>query len=119
MVEPIGLVPFVPSGSGFAKSRHLFRTLGFEELWANDGFAGFQYGPAKFILQNMDEPAFAGNYTLKIEVSDLDAWWVEVQQKKLDQQFPGFGMKPPTDYPWGREVHFVDFAGVCWHVGQP
>jgi hypothetical protein len=25
---------------------------------------------------------------------------------------------PPTDFAWGREVNFIDLAGVCWHVGQ-
>jgi hypothetical protein len=23
-----------------------------------------------------------------------------------------------VEFPWGREVHFIDLAGVCWHVGQ-
>jgi hypothetical protein len=26
--------------------------------------------------------------------------------------------KRPTDFPWGREVHIIDPAGVCWHVRQ-
>jgi hypothetical protein len=34
-------------------------------------------------------------------------------------RFSGFRLKPPTDFPWGREVHFIDLAGVCWHVGAP
>jgi hypothetical protein len=32
--------------------------------------------------------------------------------------FPQFRIKPPADFPWGREVNFIDLAGVCWHVGQ-
>ncbi len=119
MIEPIGLVPFVPGGSDFTKSRELFLELGFQELWENDGYVGFQCGPAKFILQDINEPAFAGNYMLKIEVADLDAWWAEIEPKQFPERFPGFRIKPPTDYPWGREVHFIDLAGVCWHVGRP
>jgi hypothetical protein len=59
MPDPIRLVPFVPGGSDFAKSR------------------------------------------------------------ELPTRFSGFRLKPPTDFPWGREVHFIDLAGVCWHVGTP
>jgi len=34
MAAPITLVPFVPGGADFAKSRELFRALGFEEEWS-------------------------------------------------------------------------------------
>lgn len=67
-MEPVALLPFVPGGKDFERSRALFRELGFEEL---------------------------------------------------PKKFSGFQAKPPTEFPWGREVHFVDLAGVCWHVGLP
>jgi len=50
-------------------------------------------------------------------VPDVDRWWEVVSRKRLEQAYPGFRIKPPTDFPWGREIHFVDLAGVCWHVG--
>ncbi len=53
-----------------------------------------------------------------IRVSDLDRWWEAVSRKRLEEIYPGFRMKPPTDFPWGREVHFIDPAGVCWHVTE-
>ena len=56
---------------------------------------------------------------VKIELSDLDGWWQEVAAKELAHKFSGFQMKPPAEFPWGREVHFIDLAGVCWHVGLP
>jgi len=118
-IEPVGLAPFVPGGSDFAKSRALFRELGFEELWSNDGYVGFQQGRAKFILQDFDDASFAGNLMIKIEVLDLDAWWQTVAGKDLSDRFPGLRLRPPTEFPWGREVHFIDLAGVCWHVGLP
>lgn len=119
MVEPVALLPFVPGGKDFDRSRALFRELGFEELWANGGYAGFRCGAAKFILQDLDEPALAAHLMIKLEVLDLDAWWQEVVAKKLADRFPGLEMKPPTPFPWGQEVHFIDLAGVCWHVGLP
>ncbi len=117
--DPIRLVPFVPGGSDFAKSRELFGELGFEETWSSDGYVGFQSGGAKFILQDLNEPSFASNLMIRIEVQDLEAWWATASAKGLPTRFSGFRLKPPTDFPRGREVHFIDLAGVCWHVGTP
>ena len=117
-IAPSAIVPFVPAGKDFDRSRALFRALGFEEKWESGGYAGFSSGGAQFILQDFDHPAFAGNMMIRIDVPDLDTWWAEIQTKALPEAFPGFRLQPPTGFPWGREVHFIDLAGVCWHVGQ-
>ena len=91
-LRAVSLLPFVPSGKEYDASRQLFRDLGFQEVWESDGYARFRNGPAEFILQKYENQAFAENPTFKI--------------------------KPPADFPWGREVNFIDLAGVCWHVGQ-
>jgi len=119
MADPITLAPFVPGGADFAKSRELFRSLGFEEEWSNEGYVGFRSGGAKFILQDFNEPSFARNLMIRIEVPDLEAWWAITADRDLTARFPGFRLSPPTDFAWGREVHFIDLAGVCWHVGTP
>jgi hypothetical protein len=49
---------------------------------------------------------------------NLDAWWQEVSRRQLPQKYLTLRIRPPTEFPWGREVHIVDLAGVCWHVGQ-
>ena len=112
------LLPFVPSGCDFEASRRLFVELGFEEVWASDGYAGFRNGNARFILQKFDNEEFAGNFMIRLEVPDLDAWWQAVSEKELPKKYPGLRIKPPTHFPWGREVNFIDLAGVCWHVGS-
>jgi hypothetical protein len=99
MIDALGIVPFIPSGADFHRSRDPFRALGFEETWSAD--------------------EFASNLMIRIDVPDLDAWWAETSAKQLESRFPGFRIKPPTAFPWGRESHFIDLAGVCWHVGQP
>lgn len=119
MIEPLALVPFVPGGSDFAASRRLFHELGCQELWDGSGYVGFRWGAAKFILQDYDQPAFASNLMFRLDVPDLDAWWAEIAAKSLAERFAGFRIKPPQAFPWGREVHFIDLAGVCWHVGSP
>ena len=113
------LLPFVPSGSDYETSRRLFADSGFDELWENGGYAGFRNGDAQFILQRYDVKEFAENLMMRLNVADLDAWWQAVSQKSLDEAYPGFRISPPRDFPWGREVNFIDLAGVCWHVGAP
>lgn len=112
------LSPFVPSGAQYEASRRFFAELGFEEEWENSGYAGFRNGNARFILQQFDDQVFAGNFMLTLVVEDLDAWWNEVAARKLEQRYPGVRVKPPAAFPWGREVHLIDLAGVCWHVRQ-
>lgn len=111
------LLPFVPSGPAYDESRRLFQDLGFEETWENDGYAGYRNGPAEFILQRFLDRGFAENFMVRLDVPDLDAWWREVEAKQLATRYPGFRIQPPTEMPWGREVTFIDLAGVCWHVG--
>ena len=115
--SPTALLPFIPGGADFSATRELFRTLGFAEQWDAGDYVGMAWGGAKFILQNFNEPAFAANLMMKLEVPDLDAWWAEIEAKQLPEKFVGFRIKPPTNVPWGREVVFIDLAGVCWHVG--
>ena len=80
MAEAIALVPFVPGGADFVKSRDLFHELGFKEEWSSGGYVGFRSGGAKFILQDFNEPAFAGNLMIKIEVPR------EIEFEKLTQR---------------------------------
>ena len=110
------LLPFVPSGGDFHATRRLFADLGFEELWQSGGLVGFRNGDAQFILQQYDVRSFAENFMITLRVPDLDAWWQEVSQLRLEEKYSGFRIKPPADQPWGREVAFIDLAGVCWHV---
>jgi len=112
------LYPFVPSGPDFGRSLEFFAALGFEKLWQQDGCAGLRFGDAQFLLQDIDVPAWQENQMIVFEVTDLDDYWSEVEAKDLTDSFPGVRMRPPAQFPWGREVHIVDPGGVCWHVRQ-
>src|SRR5882672_6824187 len=114
-LSAVSLLPFVPSGKDYAASRRLFADLGFEERWEHDGYAGFRNGDAQFILQKYDDERFASNFMVRLNVKELDAWWRAVSGKQLEKTYPAFRIKPPADFPWGREVNFTDLAGVCWH----
>ncbi len=116
-LRALSLLPFVPSGEDYDASRRLFADLGFEEVWENNGYAGFRNGDAQFILQKFDVKEFAENFMVRLNVKDLDVWWQAVSHKQLEKSYPRFRINPPAEFPWGREVNFIDLAGVCWHVG--
>jgi hypothetical protein len=112
------LYPFVPSGPAFLTSIDFFAELGFQKLWQHEGLAGLRFGGAYFLLQDIDVPEWQKNQMITFEVDDLDGYWAEIEPKGLAARFPGVRLRPPTDFPWGREVHIVDPGGVCWHVRQ-
>jgi len=112
------LYPFVPSGPQFERSLDFFAALGFEKAWQQDGLAGLRFGGAYFMLQDIDVPEWQKNQMITFEVVDLDAYWAELEPQNLPSRFSGVKLKPPTQFPWGREIHVIDPGGVCWHVRQ-
>lgn len=112
------LYPFVPSGSSYKIAMEFFGVLGFEPVWQHPGIAGLRFGEAYFILQDVDVPEWQKNQMITFEVDDLDTYWSELESKNLETIFPGVKLKPPTLFPWGRELHIIDPGGVCWHVRQ-
>ena len=112
------LYPFVPSGSSFSAALAFLTELGFEKTWEHDGLARMRFASACFILQDIDIPEWQTNQMITFEVDDLDAYWAELGAKDLPGAFTGVRLRPPTDFPWGRELHIVDPGGVCWHVRE-
>ena len=112
------LYPFVPSGPQFMRSIEFFEALGFDKIWQHDRLAGLRSGGAYFLLQEIDVPEWQKNQMITFEVSDLEAYWSELEAKDLASAFPGVKLRPPTQFPWGREIHMIDLGGVCWHVRQ-
>ncbi|HEY7669809.1 MAG TPA: glyoxalase [Hyphomicrobium sp.] len=116
--QATALYPFVPSGPDFETALAFFAELGFETAWRNGGLAGLRYGAAFFMLQKIDVPEWQKNQMITFEVDDLEGYWSEIAAKGLEARYTGVRLKAPTDYPWGREAHIIDPAGVCWHVRE-
>ncbi len=116
--EATKLYPFVPAGADFAASVQFFQALGFEKAWGNQGLTGLRFGSAYFILQDINVPEWQRNQMITFEVRDLEGYWSELNTLNLPNRFPGVKLGAPTDFPWGRELHIIDPAGVCWHVRQ-
>lgn len=112
------LYPFVPSGPQFDRAIDFFAAIGFATQWRDAGLAGLRFGGAYFLLQDIHIPVWQENQMITFEVTDLDAYWSELESQDLPSKFPGVRLNPPTQFPWGREIHFIDLAGVCWHVRQ-
>lgn len=109
------LAPFVPSGPDFDVALAFFADLGFAAAWRSGDIAGLRFDGAYFLLQSIHVPVWQKNQMLIVEVDDLDAYWAEIDALDLPAKYPGVRTKPPTEFPWGREVHIIDPAGVCWH----
>ncbi|MEL7003702.1 MAG: hypothetical protein AAFN93_13350 [Bacteroidota bacterium] len=109
--------PFVPSGKDFKKSKELFLAMGFEIMWESEGYVGFHKDSVSFILQDYENKELAQNLMIQIEVEDLDELWRELEQKEITKKFE-VKLREPTVFPYGREIHFIDIAGVCWHFAE-
>jgi len=116
--QATALYPFVPSGPDYDAALAFFAEIGFETMWKHEGLAGLKFAAAYFMLQDIDVPEWQKNQMITFEVDDLQAYWSEIDAKGLGAKYAGVKTRPPTDFPWGREVHIIDPAGVCWHVRQ-
>ena len=114
------LYPFIPSGSRFEESVEFFTLLGFEKLWENknDGLVALRFGEAQFLLFNTDIQQWQANQIVVYEVDNLEQYYTEVIAGGVREKFPEQTIGSPQDYPWGREVQFVDLGGVFWHVRE-
>jgi hypothetical protein len=112
------LYPFVPSGPAFERSVAFFEAIGFVVTFRAPGLAGLRFGGAFFLLQDIDLLVWQENQMITFEVDDLDGYWSEMEPLGLEAKFPGVKLHPPKVFPWGREIHFLDPGGVCWHVRQ-
>jgi hypothetical protein len=108
------LEPFVPSGSNFEGAKEFFQELGFTINWDAGDYIGFEKDGCKFILQQYDNAAFAGNFMLSVKIDNAEEFWTFVTDKQLPEKF-GIRVAPPVEQPYGKEVNIIDMAGVCWH----
>lgn len=115
-MKALKLYPFVPSGKDYDLALSFFEALGFKKEWGDGQLCGLSMNGAYFLLQNFENREWQQNQMIVIEVDDLDAYWKEISAKELESAFPGVKIKKPTEFPWGREIHIIDPAGVCWHI---
>lgn len=110
------LKAFVPA-LDFALSKRFYMALGMDLLWSTDSLASFRQGPARFLLQDFNAPAFVANFQMHLLVDDADAWWRHAAP--VAERF-GTRCDTPADQPWGmRDFALLDPSGVLWRIGHP
>ncbi len=117
MVKFTGAIPVltavdVPAGVAFWVG-----TLGFEEDFADDGFAGIHRGDVQLFISRTEHQLVADNTSAWVEVLGLDelhAQWSRVLSTDYADA-SGPAMTAVTDTPWGREFAVRDPAGNCVH----
>lgn len=65
-------------------------------------------------MQRYDNKEFAQNLMINMKVSNAEAFWKFMIEKKLSEKF-GIRITEPKQQPYGKEVNMIDLAGVCWH----
>ncbi|HEX2608439.1 MAG TPA: hypothetical protein VHK91_13710 [Flavisolibacter sp.] len=110
----LSLAPFIPSGPDLVLAKRFFQDLGFTLTWDAGDYAGFEKDGCPFILQNYNDKHFAENLMINVRVTDADAFYAGLKDKKLEETY-GIRIMAPTNMPYGREVNVIDPAGVCWH----
>ena len=114
----IALRPFLPA-KDFQVSLSFYEALGFQAEAHGDDLVELHLGTYSFLLQNYYVAEWAGNFMMHVLVSDLDAWWEQIQALDLPSRFSVPSPRPPKAESWGLTVAYViDPSGVLWHFAQ-
>ena len=116
-VDVLDLKTFVPA-KDYGEAKAFYQAIGFQENWANDNLAEYQYGDCRFLLQNFYEPKFAENLMIQLMVSSCDDWWSAIRD--IVESHPNAKAKAPEVQAWGQNVLYLwDPSGVLWHIAEP
>jgi uncharacterized glyoxalase superfamily protein PhnB len=110
---------FVPA-KDFALSKRFYAALGFHPNWEEGDLAEFEIFGARFLLQNLYEPHWAGHFVLWVRVENADAWARFARDVIAKGDFPGARVEGPREESWGFRVTYVwDPSGVLLHFAEP
>ena len=123
-LHPIELKAFLPARD-FELSKQFYQDLGFTLCWGTEGDLAYlhygdhgSHGKIGFLLQRFYVKEFAENLMMHLLVKDVDAWWNDIQEKKIVEKY-GVRAEPPEDRPWQlRDLTLVDPSGVLWRIAQ-
>ena len=108
----------------FEVSKQFYQDVGFTLCWSNSGLAYLHFGPhgehgkAGFLLQDFYVKEFAENLQIHLLVKDVDAWWEQIQAKKISEKY-AVSIGSPEDRDWKmRDFTLVDPSGVLWRIAQ-
>mgnify|MGYP000914050745 CR=1 FL=1 len=110
--------PFIGS-KNFFESKAFYTDLGFQESPIATGFSYFKINHTiGFYLQDAFVEDWINNTQLFIEVEDVEAYYVQVQQLELTKKYSSARLIPIRYTDWGSEFFLHDPAGILWHFGN-
>jgi len=116
-LDALEIKAFVPARD-FELSKRFYEDLGFTVEWLCENLAYLHVGDCAFLLQKFYVKEHADNFMMHLIVSDVDAWWHHVEEKKIASRY-NVKAEPPEDRSWGlRDFVIVDPTGVLWRIGQ-
>lgn len=112
------LIPYIQGGRDFDRSIAFYvQTLGFVQRWRSIDMAILVRDDVEFFLQNYENLAVAEWTMIRVEVTEIDAYYAEVQASGImafavDVTQPS--ITPLADTLWNtREFAVRDWAGCC------
>lgn len=102
----------------FQLSRSFYRDLGFAETVISEKMSLFTSGSIQFYLQDYYVKDWIDNLMILLEVEDVNAYWMGLQQLQLDKNYKGVRLIAPQQNDWGTECMLIDPSGVLWHFAK-
>ena len=102
----------------YETSRSFYRDLGFEEKVISEKMALFTIGGLSFYLQDYYVKDWIENSMILLEVGNVEAYYIFLQQLELDKKYAGIKLIPLQEKEWGNECHLIDPSGVLWHFAD-
>ena len=116
-LNTIELKVFVPA-KDFELSKQFYQDIGFTLASDTDGIAYFHHENVSFLLQNFYMKELAENFMMHLLVENVDAWWKEIQERKISEKY-GVKILPPEQRPWRmRDFVHLDPSGVLWRIAE-
>lgn len=116
-LKTIELKAFVPARD-FELSKRFYQDIGFILASDSNGIAYFHHENVSFLLQNFYVKELAENFMMHLLVENVDAWWANIQERKIAEKY-GVRILPPEQRPWTmRDFVLVDPSGVLWRIAE-
>lgn len=103
----------------FEESRLFYKELGFEEARIFKDMSYFKISSALgFYLQNAYVKDWVDNTMIFLEVDDVDEYFKELQDLRLNEKYKNVKLTPIKENEWGKECFLHDPSGILWHFGE-
>lgn len=102
----------------FKLSRQFYSDWGFEEDRISENLSFFHSHRFGFYLQDYYVKKWVDNSMVFLEVDDVDRYWEELKNLRLDEKYHRVRIIPIKKFDWGQEFFIHDPSGILWHVGE-